>query len=146
MIDDNPLISIDEMAKAVGKSREFVQSRVSYLIEKGAVVYDTQKQTRKLTKPLNKLVDDMEITTFEVKYVYDWKPIVPVDQRDTPEHPSRNFCKRLMREQRTWTRDSIERLSAMLGYSVFDRGGGWWGDSFSCRHRWEQVTVVKKKK
>ena len=146
LIDDNPLISIDEMAKAVSKSREFVQSRVSYLIEKGAVVYDTQKQTRKLTKPLNKLVDDMEITTFEVKYVYDWKPIVPVDQRDTPEHPSRNFCKRLMREQRTWTRDSIERLSAMLGYSVFDRGGGWWGDSFSCRHRWEQVTVVKKKK
>ena len=146
LIDDNPLISIDEMAKAVGKSREFVQSRVSYLIEKGAVVYDTQKQTRKLTKPLNKLVDDMEITTFEVKYVYDWKPIVPVDERDTPDHPSRTFCRRLMREQRTWTRDSIEKLSMMLGYSVFDRGGGWWGGSASCRHRWEQVTVVKKKK
>ena len=146
LIDDNPLISIDEMAKAVGKSREFVQSRVSYLIEKGAVVYNTQKQTRKLTKPLNKLVDDMEITTFEVKYVYDWKPIVPVDERDTPDHPSRTFCRRLMREQRTWTRDSIEKLSMMLGYSVFDRGGGWWGGSASCRHRWEQVTVVKKKK
>jgi len=146
LIDDNPLISIDEMAKAVSKSREFVQSRVSYLIEKGAVVYDTQKQTRKLTKPLNKLVDDMEITTFEVKYVYDWKPIVPVDERDTPDHPSRTFCRRLMREQRTWTRDSIEKLSMMLGYSVFDRGGGWWGGSASCRHRWEQVTVVKKKK
>ncbi len=144
LIDDNPLISIDEMAKAVGKSRDFVQSRVSYLIEKGAVVYDTQKQTRKLTKPLNKLVDDMDITTFEVKYVYDWKPIVPVGERDTAEHPSRNFCRRLMREQRTWTRDSIEKLSMMLGYSVFDRGGGWWGGSASCRHRWEQVTVVKK--
>ena len=144
LINDNPLISIDEMAKAVGKSREFVQSRVSYLIEKGAVEYDTQKQTRKLTKPLKDLVDNMEITTFEVKYVYDWKPIVPTDERDTAEHPSRTFCRRLMREQRTWTRDSIERLSAMLGYSVFDRGGGWWGDSASCRHRWEQVTVVKK--
>jgi hypothetical protein len=146
LIDDNPLISIDEMAKAIRKSREFVQARVSALIESGAVKYDTQKQTRKLTKPLGDLVDDMEVTTFEVKYVYDWKPIVPVSQRDTPEHPSRNFCKRLMREQRTWTRDSIERLSALFGYSVFDRGGGWWGDSSSCRHRWEQVTVVKKKK
>jgi hypothetical protein len=146
LIDDNPLISIDEMAKAIRKSREFVQARVSALIESGAVEYDTQKQTRKLTKPLGDLVDDMEVTTFEVKYVYDWKPIVPVSQRDTPEHPSRNFCKRLMREQRTWTRDSIERLSAIFGYSVFDRGGGWWGDSSSCRHRWEQVTVVKKKK
>lgn len=145
LIDDNPLISIDEMAKAVGKSREFVQSRVSYLIENGAVVYDTQKQTRTLTKPLSELVDNMDITTFEVKYVYDWKPIVPTSQRDTPEHPSRTFCRRLMREQRTWTRDSIERISAMLGYDVFNRGGGWWGDSISCRHRWEQVTVVKKK-
>lgn len=146
LLDDNPLLSIDEIAKAIKKSREFVQGRLSYLVESGAIQYDTQKQTRKLTKPLKDLVDDMEVTTFEVKYVYDWKPIVPTSQRDTPEHPSRNFCRKLMSERRTWTRDSIERLSAMFGYSVFDRGGGWWGDSASCRHRWEQVTVVKKKK
>lgn len=144
LLDKNPLLSIDEIAKAIRKSREFVQGRLTSLVESGAIEYDTQKQTRKLTKPLKDLVDNMEVTTFEVKYVYDWKPIVPTSQRDTPEHPSRNFCRRLMRERRTWTRDSIERLSAMLGYSVFDRGGGWWGDSASCRHRWEQVTVVKK--
>lgn len=144
LLNDNPLLSIDEIAKAISKSREFVQGRLTSLVESGAIEYDTQQQTRKLTKPLKDLVDNMEVTTFEVKYVYDWKPIVPTSQRDTPEHPSRNFCRRLMRERRTWTRDSIERLSAMLGYSVFDRGGGWWGDSASCRHRWEQVTVVKK--
>lgn len=144
LLDKNPLLGIDEIAKAIRKSREFVQGRLSYLVESGAIEYDTQQQTRKLTKPLNDLVDNMEVTTFEVKYVYDWKPIVPVSQRDTPEHPSRNFCRKLMSERRTWTRDSIERLSALFGYSVFDRGGGWWGDSASCRHRWEQVTVVKK--
>lgn len=144
LLDKNPLLGIDEIAKAIRKSREFVQGRLSYLVESGAIEYDTQQQTRKLTKPLKDLVDDMEITTFEIKYVYDWKPIVPVSQRDTPEHPSRNFCRKLMAEKRTWTRDSIERLSALFGYSVFDRGGGWWGDSASCRHRWEQVTVVKK--
>jgi hypothetical protein len=37
-------------------------------------------------------------------------------------------------------------LSARLGYSVFDRGGGWWGDSPSCRHEWRRNVVVKKKK
>lgn len=146
LLDKNPLLGIDEIAKAIRKSREFVQGRLTSLVESGAIEYDTQKQTRKLTKPLKDLVDNMEVTTFEVKYVYDWKPIVPTSQRDTPEHPSRAFCRRLMRERRTWTRDSIEKLSMMLGYSVFDRGGGWWGDSASCRHRWEQVTVVKKKK
>lgn len=146
LLDKNPFLGIDEIAKAIRKSREFVQGRLTSLVESGAIEYDTQKQTRKLTKPLKDLVDNMEVTTFEVKYVYDWKPIVPTSQRDTPEHPSRAFCRRLMRERRTWTRDSIEKLSIMLGYSVFDRGGGWWGDSASCRHRWEQVTVVKKKK
>lgn len=144
LLDTNPLLSIDEIAKAIKKSREFVQGRLTSLVESGAIQYDTQKQTRKLTKPLKDLVDNMDVTTFEVKYVYDWKPIVPVEERDSADHPSRPFCKKLMEQRRTWTRDSIEKLSMMFGYSVFDRGGGWWGNSASCRHRWDQVTVVKK--
>jgi hypothetical protein len=115
-------------------------------VEKGVVTYDTKSEVKKLTKPLSKIVDDMEITTFEVRYAYDWKPIIPSSQRDTPEHPSRNFCRKLISENKLWTRQAIETLSARLGYSVFDRGGGWWGDSFSCRHRWESQVVVKKKK
>jgi biotin operon repressor len=146
LIDKDKLISIDDIAKAIGKSREFVQNRLTNLVEKGVVTYDTKTEVKKLTKPLSKIVDDMEITTFEVRYAYDWKPIIPSSQRDTPEHPSRNFCRKLIRENKLWTRQAIETLSARLGYSVFDRGGGWWGDSFSCRHRWESQVVVKKKK
>jgi biotin operon repressor len=146
LIDKDKLISIDDIAKAIGKSREFVQNRLTNLVEKGVVTYDTKTEVKKLTKPLSKIVDDMEITTFEVRYAYDWKPIIPSSQRDTPEHPSRNFCRKLIRENKLWTRQAIEQLTARLGYSVFDRGGGWWGDSFSCRHRWESQVVVKKKK
>lgn len=146
LIDKDKLISIDDIAKAIGKSREFVQNRLTNLVEKGVVTYDTKSEVKKLTKPLSKIVDDMEITTFEVRYAYDWKPIIPSSQRDTPEHPSRNFCRKLIAENKLWTRQAIETLSARLGYSVFDRGGGWWGDSFSCRHRWESQVVVKKKK
>jgi DNA-binding Lrp family transcriptional regulator len=146
LIDKDKLISIDDIAKAIGKSREFVQNRLTNLVEKGVVTYDTKSEVKKLTKPLSKIVDDMEITTFEVRYAYDWKPIIPSSQRDTPEHPSRNFCRKLIAENKLWTRQAIEQLTARLGYSVFDRGGGWWGDSFSCRHRWESQVVVKKKK
>ena len=146
LIDKDKLISIDDIAKAIGKSRDFVQNRLTNLVEKGVVTYDTKTEVKKLTKPLSKIVDDMEITTFEVRYAYDWKPIIPSSQRDTPEHPSRNFCRKLIAENKLWTRQAIETLSARLGYSVFDRGGGWWGDSFSCRHRWESQVVVKKKK
>jgi len=93
LIDKDRKISIDDIAKAVGKSREVVQGRLSYLVESGAVSYDPKIEERKLTKPLSKLVDDMEVTTFEVKYSYEWKPIVPSSQRDTAAHPSRTFCR-----------------------------------------------------
>ena len=146
LIDKDRKISIDDIAKAVGKSRDVVQGRLSYLVESGAVSYDPKIEERKLTKPLSKLVDDMEVTTFEVKYSYEWKPIVPSSQRDTAAHPSRTFCRKLISEDRLWSRTGIEMLSARLGYSVFDRGGGWWGDSPSCRHEWRRNVVVKKKK
>jgi len=146
LIDKDRKISIDDIAKAVRKSREVVQGRLSYLVESGAVSYDPKIEERKLTKPLSKLVDDMDVTTFEVKYSYEWKPIVPSSQRDTPAHPSRTFCRKLISEDRLWSRSGIELLSARLGYSVFDRGGGWWGDSPSCRHEWRRNVVVKKKK
>jgi DNA-binding Lrp family transcriptional regulator len=145
LIDKDPKISIDDLAGATKKSRDVVQGRLSYLVESGAINYDPKIEERKLTKPLSKLVDDMEVTTFEVRYSYEWKPIVPSYERDTNAHPSRSFCKKLMREDKFWTRKGIEMLSARLGYSVFDRGGGWWGDSPSCRHEWRRNVVVKKK-
>jgi DNA-binding Lrp family transcriptional regulator len=146
LINKDNKISIDDIAKTVKKTREVVQGRLSYLVESGAINYDPKIEERKLTKPLSKLVDDMEITTFEVKYSYEWKPIVPDWQRDSVEKPSRTFCRKLMREDRLWSRSGIEMLSARLGYSVFDRGGGWWGDSPSCRHEWRRNVVIKKKK
>jgi DNA-binding Lrp family transcriptional regulator len=146
LIDKDRKISIDDIAKAVRKTREVVQGRLYYLVESGAVTYDPKIEERKLTKPLSKLVDDMDVTTFEIKYSYEWKPIVPSYQRDTEAHPSRTFCRKLISEDRLWSRSGIEMLSARLGYSVFDRGGGWWGDSPSCRHEWRRNVVVKKKK
>ena len=145
LIDKDPKISIDDIAGATKKSRDVVQGRLSYLVESGAINYDPKIEERKLTKPLSKLVDDMEVTTFEVRYSYEWKPIVPSSQRDTAAHPSRQFCRKLIAEDKFWTRKGIEMLSARLGYSVFDRGGGWWGDSPSCRHQWVRNVVVKKK-
>ena len=145
LIDKDPKISIDDLAGATKKTREVVQGRLSYLVESGAINYDPKIEERKLTKPLSKLVDDMDVTTFEVRYSYEWKPIVPSYQRDTAAHPSRQFCRKLIAEDKFWTRKGIEMLSARLGYSVFDRGGGWWGDSPSCRHEWRRNVVVKKK-
>lgn len=98
------------------------------------------------SKPLSKLApgEKAQTTAFKVMYSYEWKTEVPTDQRDTMEHPSRAFCRKLMSLDKLYSRSDIESISGRLGYSVFDRGGGWWGDSPSCRHTWMSNIVIKK--
>lgn len=74
-----------------------------------------------------------------VKYSYKWNEDIPDDEKDTPEHPSRPFCKKMMELNRLYSRFDIELISERLGYSVFDRKGG-----DSCRHRWVSEIVVKE--
>lgn len=75
-----------------------------------------------------------------VKYSYEVKPnigpaIIPT---------SRPFCRKMIALKRLYSRAEIEAISARLGYSVFDRKGGWWGKNPECRHLWKSNIVVKK--
>lgn len=105
---------------------------------------------KKVLKPLRELnAPKPTTTTLSLKYSYEWLTSIPISQRDTPSHPSRDFCRRLIKLNRLYTRAEIEQISARLGYSVFDRRGGWWtmpnGEhSPSCRHRWFSQVVIKK--
>lgn len=149
LIKADPLIPNEVLAKAINKTLDFVQARVQYLYDIGAVVRDEVTKARTITKPINEIVDAPVKTTIEVRYSYEWKKIVPQGQRNTAAHPSRPFCARLMALDRFYTRKEIEAISARLGYSVFDRGGGWWTrpsgyHSPSCRHEWRANVLVKK--
>jgi len=49
-----------------------------------------------------------------------------------------------------WSRAEIETMSRRMGYSVWDRKGGWYTEpdgfrSKECRHRWVRQIVMKKK-
>ena len=105
---------------------------------------------KRVLKPLSELnAPKPTTTTISIKYSYEWLSSIPSSQRDSSAHPSREFCRRLMKLNRLYTRAEIEQISARLGYSVFDRRGGWWtmpnGEhSPSCRHRWFSQTVIKK--
>jgi len=149
LIKADPLIPNEVLAKAINKTLDFVQARVQYLYDIGAVVRDEITKARTITKPINEIVDAPVRTTIEVRYSYEWKKVVPQGQRNTAAHPSRPFCARLMSLDRFYTRKEIEAISARLGYSVFDRGGGWWTKpsgyhSPSCRHEWRANVLVKK--
>jgi hypothetical protein len=150
LIKKDPLIPAAVLAKVIGKEIDFVYDRLQHLQDIGAIVKDEVTQARTLTKPINEIIDEPLRTTIEVRYSYEWKKVVPQGQRNTAAHPSRPFCARLMQLDRLYTRREIEAISARLGYSVFDRGGGWWTrpsgyHSPSCRHEWRANVVVKKK-
>jgi len=103
--------------------------------------------SRELTQPLSKAVGETKPQTTEilVRYSYDW--IAGFNDSDITN--SRPFCKALLGANKLYSRSDIESMSARLGYSVWDRRGGWWNDngvaSESCRHEWKTNVVTRKK-
>jgi DNA-binding MarR family transcriptional regulator len=102
---------------------------------------------RQLTEPLRDIVEKIKpkTTEFLIRYSYEWKQ--GFNNSDKPS--SREFCKYLLSANKMYSRSEIEQMSARLGYSVWDRRGGWWtkpnGDhSPSCRHQWVSSVVTRK--
>lgn len=96
---------------------------------------------RTLTEPLSKITDEKPRTTsFKIMYGYDG----PQDSRNRP------FCARMMQLNRLYTRAEIETISRRLGYSVFDRRGGWYHNPSTdsttpyCRHTWASFVTIKR--
>ena len=148
VISKNKGIRYEDIAKAVKEDIDVVMERIGVLQEL-EVLKVSDAGIPRLTKPLTEIIDKPVKTSFLVRYSYEWKTIVPVGERNTPAHPSRPFCAKLMELKRLYSRADIESISRRLGYSVFDRGGGWWnmGDGInspSCRHQWVSKIVVKK--
>jgi len=102
---------------------------------------------RTLTEPLKTQTDKKpETLNFKILYSYEWKTGFGESDKDT----RRDFCARLQDLNKLWSRSEIETMSRRLGYSVWDRGGGWYTESDgsrskSCRHQWVSNVVMKKK-
>jgi hypothetical protein len=95
---------------------------------------------RTLTEPLKQQTDKKpETLNFKILYSYEG----PKDNRN------RDFCARLLDMNKLWSRSEIESMSMRMGYSVWDRRGGFWNDNgdikIHCRHNWSKVIVMKKK-
>jgi DNA-binding MarR family transcriptional regulator len=103
---------------------------------------------RKLTEPLKDIVEKIKpkTTEFLIRYSYEWR--AGFSQADIGS--SREFCKYLLRENKFYSRSEIEQMSARLGYSVWDRRGGWYTNPDTdrttpfCRHEWKSNVVTRK--
>ena len=152
LIQKDKRITPEVIASTLKTDVSLIKRRLNSLESRGIITPKDIKGTieRTLPKPLSELnAPKAETKSVMIKYSYEWKPSVPSNQRDSSAHPSRYFCHRMMQLNRVYSRAEIETISARLGYSVFDRRGGWWtqpnGDhSPSCRHIWMSNVIIKK--
>jgi hypothetical protein len=152
LIQKDKRITAEVIAGTIGVDLDIINRVLDGLDKRGIVSSSVSRgiTERKLSKPLSELnAPKPSTTSFMVRYSYEWRSDIPGNERNSADHPSRVFCARLMQLDRLYSRAEIESISARLGYSVFDRRGGWWTQpngqaSPSCRHRWFAQTVIKK--
>ena len=148
MIRKDPKMRPADIAAAVKSSTEYVTKRMEEMVKEG-VLKPVQKIVGVDTiieHAINQETIDYrprpETVDVFVKYSYELRPGVKGDEVIDTTRP---FCKRLIELDRVYTRAEIETISQRLGYSVFDRAGGWWGSKPKCRHEWRRLLVIKKK-
>lgn len=148
LIKSDKRITPEIIAKAIGESKAFVESKIASLTKKGYLESTIEKigQDEIIERTVPKGLDintpppRKDAVKISIKYSYEPKPglepIIPT---------TRPFCRKLIGLNRIYSRAEIEKISARLGYSVFERKGGWWGNNPECRHRWVSNIVVQKK-
>jgi DNA-binding Lrp family transcriptional regulator len=95
---------------------------------------------REVMKPASEL-EGKKPKTQEILIRYSYEG--PEDSRNRP------FCAKLMELKRMYSRPEIELISERVGYSVWDRRGGWLTLKDGthreyCRHRWQANKVTRK--
>lgn len=154
LIQKNPNIMPADIAATLKIEKAYAEEVINRLTERGFITSTEVSGvggtlvTRKLTDTLPSLVGKIskKIPEVLIRYSYEVKPGV-----GAPIIPgTRPFCREMLRKDRLFSRPQIEALSVVLGYSLWDRKGGFWnkgkgkGISADCRHMWKTNIVVKK--
>lgn len=153
LIKKDPKITPKVIAEAIGQTEGYVNSKLSSLVKRGYLETSTEKigADEIISRVVPDNIDIVPPTSktppvqVSVKYSYEVKPNIGPAVIPT----TRPFCRKMIALNRLYSRAEIEAISLRLGYSVWDRKGGWWTKdgkpSPECRHRWVSNIVVKNK-
>jgi DNA-binding MarR family transcriptional regulator len=152
LIEKNALISANEIANALKVDAQMVSGAIANLESNGLLVSseinkngatiisreltEAGKVQKKARKPLAEI---------SIRYSYEVSPGLGERIIDT----TRDFCRRLIQLDRVYSRKEIEQISQRLGYSVWQRRGGFYHNPRTgvttpyCRHRWVEQVVIK---
>jgi hypothetical protein len=154
LIKKDPRITPEVLAETLNMDIADVNAMLDELEGAGKLAKRTVKIgrdeliERNIPKAVRPQISEAKPATREIsiKYGYEAKPgLAPIIPTTRP------FCRKLIELDRLYTRKEIEAMSIRLGYNVFERKGGWWGQgagkaaSPECRHRWMAYTIVKTK-
>jgi len=150
LITKDAKITPDVIGETLGLEKKLVERIISDLIDSSIIESKVTKIgndaiiERNVLKPVSELGGkNSKSSTIYIRYTYEG----PEDDRNRP------FCKRMLELSKTkmWSRSDIEQISMRLGYSVWDRRGGWYTLPNTnehrpyCRHDWISNIVTKKK-
>ncbi|RYZ88757.1 MAG: winged helix-turn-helix transcriptional regulator [Proteobacteria bacterium] len=148
LIRKDARITDEDIAKALKLTTKAVSAAIKDLVDKGYVktksetVGEDKQQIRKVNEEKVAKAETKEMTkAVHIMYSYSG----PYDDRNRP------FCARLMELDKVYTRADIESISQRVGYSVWERRGGFYHNPKTgkttkfCRHTWQQHIVIKRK-
>jgi len=141
------------IASILKVTQDLVQDIIDNFVEIGIISLAVSKinstPSYKVLKPVSELPGkNSKLTKAFIRYTYEWMP----GFTDSDAVTSRPFCRKMMEmsQTKTWSRSDIESISARVGYSVWERRGGWYTNPSTdkpreyCRHRW--VSKLYKEK
>jgi hypothetical protein len=135
-------------------------SKAEAIVIEISEVIDSSQRVTKVTEKGEKILKDIKPMEerFEIRYVYGLRSgagtelIIPT---------TRDFCSKLCkvtagedggkkvnlgtRGTKTWDLEEIVNMGVKADRNVWQRGGGFWGNSYHCRHEWKQVIVKEKR-
>lgn len=134
-------VDADQIARKLNLPLEKVAERIEYLISKKRITIEN-RIARIADTP-----DSDADRAFEIRYRYDLRPDITGEKViDT----TRDFCRTLIKLNKLYTRKDIDDMTTIMGFSVWERRGGWYTNPNtdvarpSCRHIWQQQVVVRK--
>jgi hypothetical protein len=148
LIEKDPAITSDKLAEKLGKDIQVISDRISALIEAKAInIRGALKELGEASKDFIKPRNPEGEPLVQVMYKYD---VLPEFGPQKLIAGSREFCSKMIDLGRYYTRQDINQISDIMGYSVWERKGGWYTKPGTnqhyptCRHTWMQ-TLVKPK-
>lgn len=150
LLEKDKRITPEVMAKTLNTSTDVIDEVLKKLYKDGVIKEKITKVgldetiERIIEKPVRDLKGKKpsdKVTQLMIRYTYSG----PEDDRNRP------FCAKMMQLAKTkvWSRSQIEAISERLGYSVWDRRGGWFTEPDGshrpyCRHSWKTLIVKEK--